>query len=583
MADIVRVGWAFVVTAGVWGLGGAAHADAGGEVPSDGGVIFQPGTQPNTLKADLRPPSLCENCHGIYAPYGANDTWQGTMMANAARDPLFYAALSVANQDITNSGEICIRCHSPRAWLFGRSMPPLVANFLPDDLEGVQCDFCHRLTSGPDGETHIGNARYFVGDDFIRRGPIEDSPAPHDWQYSPYFRESRLCGLCHDVSNPFRGGFAIERTYTEWLTSSFAAEEKSCQACHLPSERGKACGAPGMPERDVHRHELAGGNYWMPLVLAGEYPELARGPAYQRTAENAMKMLERAATVAISSPPSVVAGESLSFSVKVTNETGHKLPTGYPEGRRMWLEAIVSDDSGKMLLHSGAYDAATATRADDPDLRTYEVRLAAAGVEGFHFILQDELIQDNRIPPRGFVPRADTRPVGRDYAVTTNGPDGSVVLAHWDDAPYSLRLPLSVKGRIEIRITLWYQTTSREYVESLRDGNRTDQHGRRMHELWEKYDRAPPFAVAKAIATLDVLPPPERPEPPPDASAAEDASLGGDAPVEGGLPGADPATDEGGCGCRLASQRRGATPGVHFVLLAIGSLYLLKTKRRGLP
>jgi hypothetical protein len=31
--------------------------------------------------------------------YAANDTWKGSMMANAARDPLFHAALTVANQD----------------------------------------------------------------------------------------------------------------------------------------------------------------------------------------------------------------------------------------------------------------------------------------------------------------------------------------------------------------------------------------------------------------------------------------------------------------------------------------------------
>src|SRR5687768_15121421 len=61
--------------------------------------IFQPGTQPRTLSIPLRTPGLCDSCHGQYADYAANDTWKGTMMANAARDPLFHAALTVANQD----------------------------------------------------------------------------------------------------------------------------------------------------------------------------------------------------------------------------------------------------------------------------------------------------------------------------------------------------------------------------------------------------------------------------------------------------------------------------------------------------
>ena len=180
------------------------------------------------------------------------------------------------------SGDLCIRCHSPRGWLFGRSVPALISNLEEDDFESVQCDFCHRLNTGPTGTPYIGNGQYFVGNDYIRRGPIRDAKAPHDFEYSAYHEESRLCGLCHDVSNPLRNGFAIERTYTEWLTSAFATEGQNCQSCHMPSQRGFACGAPDMPERDVHNHEFAGGNYWMPRVLAGEHPELGQRDAYEK-------------------------------------------------------------------------------------------------------------------------------------------------------------------------------------------------------------------------------------------------------------------------------------------------------------
>jgi hypothetical protein len=579
----------------------ATGADGSGkDVPHDVPGIFLPGTQPNELTAFMRSASQCGDCHGQFADYDSNNTWRGTMMANAARDPLFHAALTIARQDVPISGDLCIRCHAPRAWLFGRSEPALISNLEPDDFESVQCDFCHRLVTGPTGIPYTGNGQYFVANDFIRRGPLRDSQAPHDSEYSAYFEESRLCGLCHDVSNPLKGNFAIERTYTEWLTSAFATEGQSCQSCHMPSQRGFACGAGDMPERNVHRHEFAGGNYWMPRVLAGLHPELEQGAAYETTAKNAEAQLKGAADVTLQIPARVTAGEKVAFRVRVENKTGHKLPTGYPEGRRMWLEVEVDDGAGGSLFHSGAYDRMTATRASDPQLRTYEVRMAANGVEGFHFVLQDEVLQDNRIPPRGFVPRSDTKPVGRDYPMVSSGDaGGALTLAHWDDAPYEAAIPKAASGMVVVRATLWYQTTSREYVESLKNDNVTDGYGQKMLEIWERYDRAPPFGMAAATGSIAVDPAPPEPEPtvdagtepPPEGGAERDAGgerEGGgasDPSPEGGsrVDGArnDGEVDGGGCSCSLAMSRGPAYEAVFgFAFGVIGLLRRSKARPR---
>ena len=238
----------------------------------------------------------------------------------------------------------------------------------------------------------------------------------------------------------------------------------------------------------------------MPLVIAAEHPELGRQAAFERTVENAKKMLAGAASLSIEAPPSVAQSENLDFQVRVENKTGHKLPTGYPEGRRCWLEVEVTDADGGVVLRSGLYDEIEARRIDDPQLRTYEVRMAASGVEGFHFILQNELLQDNRIPPRGFIPRPDTAPVGRSYPVVGTG-DAGEVIAHWDEAPYVVGIPASARGPLSVKARLLYQTTSREYVESLRDANTTDGFGAKMVELWQKHGRAPPFEMA---ASTDV-------------------------------------------------------------------------------
>ena len=42
------------------------------------------------------------------------------MMANAMRDPLFWAAVDVANKDYPGAGDFCLRCHTPPGWMGGR-------------------------------------------------------------------------------------------------------------------------------------------------------------------------------------------------------------------------------------------------------------------------------------------------------------------------------------------------------------------------------------------------------------------------------------------------------------------------------
>lgn len=535
---------------GALATGAAWAADAG---------VALPGTQPGELTEDIRPPELCEACHGGYAEQAANDSWKGSMMANAARDPLFQAALTIANQDVPGSGELCIRCHSPRAFLFGRASPPLIATLEKEDFESVSCDFCHRLTKGPTGTPLVGTGQYFVANDVVRRGPIADALAPHEWEHAPWFSESTFCAVCHDVSNPLQGNFAIERTYTEWASSAYAAEQKSCQSCHMPSAKGKACGAPGMPERELHVHELAGGNNWVPRVLSAEHPELGRGAAYERTALAAEKQLKSAASLELELPDGAEPGSTLSFAVRVVNLTGHKLPTGYPEGRRSWLEVVVRDGAGAVLLHSGRYDSASADRVEDPQLRTYEVRMASAGKEGFHFVLQDELLQDNRIPPRGFVPAPDTKPVGRQYPALADPAGGPARLAHWDVAPYSVSIPAGATGELEVSATLWYQTTSRPYVEFLRDANHSDGAGQRIAELWAKHGQSPPFAMASRSSKLALA---SAADAGPDASAAPPAVRPG-----------------GGCDCVLSVHSRGSLSGGSVLGWFIPVLGLLRRRR----
>ena len=63
--------------------------------------LYLPGTQPNENGIELGRVAQCVLCHsgttnGQADPYFS---WSGGMMAQAARDPVFRAALAIANQD----------------------------------------------------------------------------------------------------------------------------------------------------------------------------------------------------------------------------------------------------------------------------------------------------------------------------------------------------------------------------------------------------------------------------------------------------------------------------------------------------
>jgi hypothetical protein len=112
-------------------------------------LVRMPGTQPGQVA--LEAPGRCLNCHAGYDPAvepGYN--WKGSMMAQSARDFLFWACFTVSAQDSIwaigrpNATDICERCHFPKGWLEGRSDPTNASLMTGADFDGVQCDFCHR-------------------------------------------------------------------------------------------------------------------------------------------------------------------------------------------------------------------------------------------------------------------------------------------------------------------------------------------------------------------------------------------------------------------------------------------------------
>jgi hypothetical protein len=541
------------------------------------GPFTSNGTQP-PLDFQVLWPGICANCHAGY-DNGHNvrpiTTWAGSMMANAGRDPIFWAALDVANNDLPGIGEWCLRCHSPTGWLAGRASLPTGSadgcsldgeiDGVDNDFEGLSCSFCHRMQPNldpPPGQQSIyyENGQYWIDDtscpngfEPCRHGPYDYEPGqglPHTWIHSQYHVDSDNCGNCHNVTNPIltlidENGVntgvpvPVERTYMEWEQSVYSQPGPgfaTCQNCHMPD----ATHDPAYPSvsveinrtGDLPIHELVGGNAWVPQVLKGEYPNVGRAAEYDATTAWAVELLEASASVTLSVPDRVEVGSDLVFGVRVTNHSGHKLPTGYPEGRRMWLDVVVRDGATP-IWRSGAWNPATGAWAADPQVKVYEVKPGIWNRNGtnqcdtedqdgnplFHFVLNDCIALDNRIPPEGFTGGDDieTRPVNYTYPETA---PGSGVLVNFDDTVYTVPVPAGVAGALNVEASLRYQTASDDYILFLRDqavdngfpddciprstGLPNMSRGEILHDMWTRYDRAPPVPMAVASAAVDV-------------------------------------------------------------------------------
>jgi hypothetical protein len=618
-------------------------------VPTD---IQQPGTQPRQV-GNLETPDKCDNCHGGYnRAVEPAFNWRGGMMANAGRDPIFWATVAIAEQDFDGSGDLCIRCHSTGGWYAGRSTPTDGSALAAGDADGVECDSCHKMTN-PNNREHLGvmvapfiandkgnPATGYYGSGMLslsggnaKLGPYSDAAAKHQFAQSKFHRDVDFCGSCHDVSNPAVGDLAhnngkqatgdpviasgilgspvdgkaafnnlpykygvVERTFSEFksgllsqtLVSNYAslpadlkagaiqavyqaslgagtggnyadgsARYFSCQTCHMRAVTGYGANKAGIPLRtDLPLHDMTGGNYWMPDVILYQNSQgtLRLGGGLTTTQIDAIKAGKDRAIQQLNLAASLtVSGNNL----KVTNLTGHKLISGYPEGRRMWLNIKWYDGNNRLVREDGKYGVVASinntpvksiVNLDDPNTKIYEAhygmtqewanqliglgysrnlplgfdrttgavtqtlgQLAAQQpgtyAETFHFVLNNIVAKDNRIPPYGMsyeeARKRNALPVP---ANQYGNPGLSGTYNYWDNI--ALNPPV---GATYAEIKLLYQPTSWEYIQFLYLAN-TGQNaflaneGINLLHAWLNTGMAEPHVMA--TATWGTLPAP---------------------------------------------------------------------------
>lgn len=349
--------------------------------------------------------SACVDCHsnaagtdamrtaageGV-APY---DLWQATMMANAARDPLWRAAVSVeVAATPAAAGAIedkCTRCHAPgaqvEAGLRGEAMTiaALMADTPTGHLgrDGVTCTVCHQIEA-----TGLGTAASFTGGFAINAaqaiyGPHAapfDRPMVMNSGYRPveaaHMSQAALCGSCHtlitdslDAAGAATGHSLIEQgTFLEWRASRFGDQGVTCQSCHMPARapdgtpiRTRIARRPGggtFPPTEArspyNQHVFVGANTLVPAILRDQAEHLrpqAPAEAFDAVIATAEDSLRAAARIEIRA---LDAGRA---AIDLFNEVGHKFPSGFPS-RRAWLWIEVTDAAGAVLLRSGHFDA----------------------------------------------------------------------------------------------------------------------------------------------------------------------------------------------------------------------------------
>lgn len=290
------------------------------------------------------------------------------------------------------------------------------------------------------------------------------------------------------------GGFPIERTYTEWLGSRYAdrpgnrhfdpAFKRDCQTCHMQQDYGrpgtaqtlydghapqpplKGAVASDAPERTFFSHHFVGGNGYVPGLVGASvaatgavepYPELSvfsftsadekspyhnafwtgaerKGAPVQQT-RLAWDRLRNVLDLTLAVPAAARAGGRVPVKITVTNSgSGHKFPTGFPEGRIAWL-----------ALH--AYDLASGRELDIYDAKWNRT---ARGVGG---LTPRETIDPNYPGCRWRLPAGSPDPYALQFKAVASLGDGcptlDLVYAHpLNLATNAKGLPVDAGGRV---------------------------------------------------------------------------------------------------------------------------------------
>jgi len=356
--------------------------------------------------------NTCFKCHGVMGKRRLDDDHGGTDKGNFERE-LVYATYDTPQPDdkkayiygaLARDGVSCMACHRIVKDKPIKGEPDPLTSFLKNNITG-------NFTTGNPDEL-FGPFE----DDKIVTDPMNNSLGIKP-KHDAYIRESRMCGNCHTINLPLMDNPGADPsqphleqlTYLEWLNSGYQNEfgnnptPRTCQDCHMETKYSNSQGTLSVPliqqpmafieddqypqtgnrlaaekihvrfrEKGFARHQFQGLNvsllemflqFMRPFNSNGNQPandilgvrqnDYMSGLDDLSTAIDAFVEQAQSATAEVSLSPVTVSNQKLIADVKVTNKTGHRLPSGVGF-RRAFLELRVIDNtSGQTVWCSG--------------------------------------------------------------------------------------------------------------------------------------------------------------------------------------------------------------------------------------
>lgn len=488
----------------------------------------------------------CLLCHNSMTneqgePIGILDDWRSTMMANAAKDPLWRA--KVSHESLVNPEhakalqDVCTRCHAPlgnfNAHHLGQEyygIDDMVAD--PLAMDGVSCTSCHQIKNESLG---IYSGNLLIGTAKQIWGPYIDPftmPMFNNTGYTPNFgdqiKDSQLCGSCHSLitnsvdlnGNPTGDEFVEQAIYHEWINSIYPDQGTSCQTCHVPEidDIVKISTMPPWLEgrSPFGMHHFVGANVFMQKIFKENIDELgitAEPQHFDSTITRTSRLLQES-TLETSLNEVSQTSDTLFLVLSLKNLAGHKFPGGFPS-RRTFVEIILLNENDDTIFHSGKMDGNYNLVSEDASYENHhDIIRSEEQVQIYEMVMGDvnsdvttvlerasEHLKDNRLPPQGFKQSHNSYDTAEIAGLALadenfnkdNGNEGTGTDLLFINAPIN-----DYVGTITVEARVWYQTVSVKWLQEMFT------HSSEEIDLWEDiYNSADrqPVLITETILT----------------------------------------------------------------------------------